>query len=85
MSNVSKAKQAERLAWPSQEGSHSGIQLRVDTELSHSIEKSGSVNTQAGCGSVSTTDTSFACVKRVYDFLALLPFILLSGSVDVRS
>ena len=71
-------------AGPSQDGSQSGIQLRVDAELSHSIEKSGSIDTQACCSTIRTTDTAFACGKRVYDFLPLFPFILLGASVDVR-
>ena len=61
------------------------IQLRVDTELSHSIEKRSSVDTQAGRSFVSTTDAAFASGKRVYDLLALLPFILVGGSGDFRS
>ena len=67
-----------------QEGRHSGVQLRVDTEFSHSVHKGGSVDTQADCSTISTTDVTLACGERLYDFLALLPFILLGASVDVR-
>jgi len=68
-----------------QESRHSGVLLRVDTELSHSVHKGGSVDTQADCSTISTTDVALACGKRLYDFLALLPFILLGAGVDVRS
>jgi hypothetical protein len=64
---------------------HSGMQLRVDTEFSHSVQKGGSVNTQSDCSTISATDVTLACSKRLYDFLALLPFILLGANVDVRS
>jgi hypothetical protein len=85
MSNGSKVEQAERLGWHIQEGSHLGIQLRVDAELSHSIEKRSSVDTQADCSASSTTYPALACRECLYDFLALLPFIVLGGGVDVRS
>jgi hypothetical protein len=68
-----------------QEGRHSGVQLRVDAEFSHSVHKGGSVDTQADCSTISATDVALACGKRLYDFLALLPFILLGASVDVRT
>ena len=73
---------AIRLPW--RDGSQSGIQLRVDAELSHTIHEGGSVDTQADCSTIGTTDTALACGKRVYDLPALLPFILLGASVDVR-
>jgi len=66
-------------------GRPSGIKLRVDTELSHSIDEGGSVDTQADCSTIRATDAALACGKRLYDFFALLPFILLGASVDGSS
>jgi len=40
----------------------------MDTELSHSVHKGGSVDTQADCSTISTTDAALACGKRLYDF-----------------
>jgi len=64
---------------------YSGIEFRVDAELSHSIHESGSVDTQAACSAIGATDAALARGKRLYDFLALLPLILLGTSADIRS
>jgi hypothetical protein len=63
----------------------SGIQLRVDTKPSHSVYECSSADTQAGCSAIRTAYAALARGKRLYDFLALLPFVLLSAGVDIRS
>jgi hypothetical protein len=63
----------------------SGIELRVNTEFSHSVHEGGSVDTQAARSSIRTTDAAPTCRKSLYNFLPLLPFILVGGSVVVRS
>ena len=65
--------------------SHSGIQLRVDSKPSHSVYECSSADTQSDCSAIRTAYAAPACGKRLYDFLALLPFVLLSTSVDIRS
>ena len=61
-----------------------GVELRVDAELSHSVYECSSADTQLDCSAIRTTYAALARGKRLYDFLALLPFILLGGRVDVR-
>jgi hypothetical protein len=73
-----------RTAGPTQPH-YSGIEFGVDTELSHSIHEGGSVDTQAACSAIGATDAALACGKRLYDFLALLPLILLGASTDIMS
>ena len=63
----------------------SGIQLRVDSKPSHSIYECSSADAQSACSAIRTAYAALARGKRLYDFLALLPFILLSASVDIRS
>jgi len=65
--------------------SYSGIQFRVDSKPSHSVYECSSADTQAGCGAIRTAYAALARGKRLYDFLALLPFVLLSAGVDIRS
>jgi len=64
---------------------HSGIEFGVNTELSHSIHEGGSVDAQAACSAIAATDAALARRKRLYDFLALFPLILLGASTDIRS
>src|SRR5712675_1277319 len=63
----------------------SGIQLRVDSKPSHSVYECSSADTQSDCSAIRTAYAALACGKRLYDFLALLPFVLLSAGVDIRS
>ena len=65
--------------------SYLGIELRVDSKPSHSVYECSSADTQSDCSAIRTADAALACGKRLYDFLALLPFVLLSASVDIRS
>jgi hypothetical protein len=68
-----------------QAGHFSGIQLRVDSKLAHSVDECSSADTQSDCGAIRTAYAALARGKRLYDFLALLPFVLLSAGVDIRS
>src|SRR6266436_4938216 len=63
----------------------SGIQLRVNSKPSHSVYECSSADTQSDCSAIRTAYAALACGKRLYDFLALLPFVLLSAGVDIRS
>src|SRR6266700_4238171 len=63
----------------------SGIQLRVDSKPSHSVYECSSADTQSDCSAIRTAYAALARGKRLYDFLALLPFVLLSAGVDIRS
>ena len=63
----------------------SGIQLRVDSKPSHSVYECSSADTQSDCSAIRTAYAALACGKRLYDFLALLPFVLVSAGVDIRS
>jgi hypothetical protein len=63
----------------------SGIQLRVDTKPSHSVYECSSADTQSDCSAIPTAYAALARGKRLYDFLALLPFVLFSAGVDIRS
>jgi hypothetical protein len=78
-------RQCERRTGGATQPHYSGIEFGVDTELSHSIHEGGSVDTQAACGAIGATDAALACGKRPYDFLALLPLILLGASTDIMS
>lgn len=62
-----------------------GIQLRVDSKPSHSVYECSSADTQSDCSAIRTAYAALARAKRLYDFLALLPFVLLSAGVDIRS
>jgi hypothetical protein len=62
-----------------------GIELRVDSKPSHSVHECSSADTQSDCSAIRTTYAALARAKRLYDFLALLPFVLLSAGVDIRS
>src|SRR5690348_9639662 len=62
----------------------SGIQLRVDSKPSHSVYECSSADTQSDCSAIRTAYAALALGKRLYDFLALLPFVLLSAGVDIR-
>ena len=68
-----------------QRGHFSGIQLRVDSKPSHSVYECSSADTQSDCSAIRTAYAALARGKRLYDFLALLPFVLLSAGVDIRS
>src|SRR5258706_7355182 len=69
-----------------EQGRHfSGIQLRVDSKPSHSVYECSSADTPSDCSAICTAYAALACGKRLYDFLALLPFVLLSAGVDIRS
>src|SRR5712671_4002159 len=63
----------------------SGIQFRVDSKPSHSVYECSSADTQSDCSAIRTAYAALARGKRLYDFLALLPFIHLSAGVDIRS
>ena len=63
----------------------SGIQLRVDSKPSHSVYECSSADTQSDCSAIRTAYAALARGKRLYDFLALLPFVLRSAGVDLRS
>src|SRR5246127_3710230 len=63
----------------------SGIQIRVDSKPSHSVYECSSADTQSDCSAIRTAYAALACGKRLYDLLALLPFVLLSAGVDIRS
>src|SRR5436853_3809859 len=65
--------------------SYSGIQLRVDSKPSHSVYECSPADTQSDCSAIRTAYAALARGKRLYDFLALLPFVLLSAGVDIRS
>src|SRR6266403_3723230 len=65
--------------------SYSGIQLRVDSKPSHSIYECSSADAQSACSAIRTAYAALARGKRLYDFLALLPFVLLSAGLDIRS
>jgi hypothetical protein len=58
-----------------------GVVVVVDSQHAKS---SRFVDTQADCSSISTTDVTLACGKRLCNSLALLSFILLGASLDVR-
>jgi hypothetical protein len=68
-----------------EQGTHSGIELRVNAELSHSVYECSSGNAEAGRSAISPTGAALARGKRLYYFLALLPFVLLSAGVGIRS
>jgi hypothetical protein len=71
---------------PRQQRRHfSGIQFRVYSKPSHSVNECSSADTQSGCSAIRTAYPALACGKRLYDFFALLPFVLLSVGVDIRS
>ena len=63
----------------------SGIQLRVDSKPSHSVYECSSADTQSDCSAIRTAYAALARGKRLYDFLALLPFVLRSAGVALRS
>ena len=63
----------------------SGIQLRVNTELSHSIHEGRSVDTEANCSAIRATNAALARGECLYDFLALLPCILRGARAEVTS
>jgi len=65
--------------------SYSGIPLRVDSKPSHSVYECSSADTQSDCSAIRTAYAALARAKRLYDFLALLPFVLLRAGVDIRS
>ena len=62
-----------------------GIELGVDSKPSHSVYECSSTDTQSDCSAIRTACAALACVKRLYDFLTLLPFVLCGASVDLRS
>jgi hypothetical protein len=65
--------------------SYSGIKLRVDSKPSHSVYECSSADTQSDCSAIRTAYAALARAKRLYDFLALFPFVLPSAGVDIRS
>jgi len=70
---------------PEGSADYSGIQLRVDSKPSHSVYECSSADTQSDCSAIRTAYAALARGKRLYDFLALLPFVFLSAGVDIRS
>src|ERR1700693_5782597 len=57
----------------------------VDSKPSHSVYECSSAGTQSDCSAIRTAYAALARGKRLYDFLALLPFVLLGAGVDIRS